>query len=109
MASVSKQEDFQGMYKVKKRFRLACKQVPAFFPRLFWLFAAICQKKVCCIRELFLEFECVYDVEMSDVTRIREILIRSSEKETENLIHILTNVLRTHRKHIIELTVSSVV
>lgn len=47
MASVSKQEDFQGMYKVKKRFRLAFKQVPAFFPRLFWLFAAICQKKVC--------------------------------------------------------------
>lgn len=51
----------------------------------------------------------MHDVEMSDVTRIREILIRSSEKETENLIHILTNVLRTRRKHIIELTVSSVV
>lgn len=105
MASVSKQEDFQGMYKVKKRFRLAFKQVPAFFLDCFGFSQPFVKRRSVCIRELFLEFERVYDVKMTDVTRVREIRIRSSEKETENLIHILTNVLRTLRKHIIDLTV----
>lgn len=56
-----------------------------------------------------MEFECVYDVEMFDVIWIREIFIRSLEKEIENLIYILINVFCIFRKYIIDLIVRFVV